>query len=85
MATLMGTLMAEIMDGRADLNPWKDFDWPAIPGHFGNHGFCPWWAHGIASRTGCNEFSCSSAFANGRRLFFADVRTDMTIEIMEIK
>ena len=31
MATLMGTLMAEIMDGRADLNPWQGFDWPAIP------------------------------------------------------
>jgi glycine/D-amino acid oxidase-like deaminating enzyme len=41
MATLMGTLMAEIMDGRADLNPWKDFDWPAIPGHFGKPWFLP--------------------------------------------
>ena len=41
MATLMGTLMAEIMDGRADLNPWKDFDWPAIPGHFGRPWFLP--------------------------------------------
>jgi glycine/D-amino acid oxidase-like deaminating enzyme len=41
MSTLMGTLMAEIMDGRADLNPWKDFDWPAIPGHFGKPWFLP--------------------------------------------
>jgi glycine/D-amino acid oxidase-like deaminating enzyme len=41
MATLMGTLMAEIMDGRADLNPWQDFDWPAIPGHFGKPWFLP--------------------------------------------
>lgn len=41
MATLMGTLMAEIMDGRADLNPWKDFNWPAIPGHFGKPWFLP--------------------------------------------
>ncbi|WP_075259670.1 NAD(P)/FAD-dependent oxidoreductase [Herbaspirillum camelliae] len=41
MATLMGTLMAEIMDGHADLNPWKDFDWPAIPGHFGKPWFLP--------------------------------------------
>ncbi|TAM51342.1 MAG: FAD-binding oxidoreductase [Paraburkholderia sp.] len=41
MATLMGTLMVEIMDGRADLNPWKDFDWPAIPGHFGKPWFLP--------------------------------------------
>ncbi|AJW95706.1 NAD(P)/FAD-dependent oxidoreductase [Burkholderia gladioli] len=41
MATLMGTLMAEIMDGRADLNPWSSFDWPAIPGHFGKPWFLP--------------------------------------------
>lgn len=41
MATLMGTLMAEIMDGRADLNPWKDFEWPAVPGHFGKPWFLP--------------------------------------------
>jgi glycine/D-amino acid oxidase-like deaminating enzyme len=41
MATLMGTLMAEIMDGRADLNPWKDFGWRAIPGHFGKPWFLP--------------------------------------------
>ncbi|ALU87475.1 FAD dependent oxidoreductase [Herbaspirillum rubrisubalbicans M1] len=41
MATLMGTMMAEIMDGRADLNPWKDFAWPAIPGHVGKPWFLP--------------------------------------------
>ncbi|MET3433293.1 glycine/D-amino acid oxidase-like deaminating enzyme [Herbaspirillum seropedicae] len=41
MATLMGSIMAEIMDGHADLNPWKDFDWPAIPGHFGKPWFLP--------------------------------------------
>lgn len=41
MSTLMGTLMAEIMDGRADLNPWKDFAWPAIPGHVGTPWFLP--------------------------------------------
>ena len=34
-------LMAEIMDGRADLNPWQRFDWPAIPGHFGKPWFLP--------------------------------------------
>ncbi|MEC5409534.1 FAD-binding oxidoreductase [Paraburkholderia sp. MPAMCS5] len=39
--THMATLMAEIMDGRADLNPWKDFDWPAIPGHFVKPWFLP--------------------------------------------
>jgi glycine/D-amino acid oxidase-like deaminating enzyme len=41
MSTLMGTLMAEVMDGRVDLNPWKDFAWPAIPGHFGPPWFLP--------------------------------------------
>jgi len=41
MSTLMGTIMAEVMDGRAELNPWKDFDWPAIPGHVGPPWFLP--------------------------------------------
>ncbi len=41
MSTLMGSIMAEVMDGRTDLNPWKDFDWPAIPGHFGKPWFLP--------------------------------------------
>ncbi|AXF12946.1 FAD-dependent oxidoreductase (plasmid) [Paraburkholderia graminis] len=41
MSTLMGTRMADIMDGRPDLNPWKDFSWPAIPGHFGKPWFLP--------------------------------------------
>ncbi len=41
MATYMGTVMAEVMDGRLDLNPLKDFDWPAIPGHFGPPWFLP--------------------------------------------
>ncbi|MGF6291432.1 NAD(P)/FAD-dependent oxidoreductase [Paraburkholderia youngii] len=41
MSTLMGTRMADIMDGRTDLNPWKDFSWPAIPGHFGKPWFLP--------------------------------------------
>jgi glycine/D-amino acid oxidase-like deaminating enzyme len=41
MSTLMGTIMAEVMDGRTELNPWKDFTWPAIPGHFGRPWFLP--------------------------------------------
>jgi hypothetical protein len=35
LAPLMGTIMAEVMGGRPELNPWKDFTWPAIPGHLG--------------------------------------------------
>lgn len=41
MSTLMGTIMADVMDGRPELNPWKDFDWPAIPGYFGRPWFLP--------------------------------------------
>jgi hypothetical protein len=33
--------LAELLDGRADLNPWRDFDRPAIPGHFGKAWFLP--------------------------------------------
>ncbi|OLP43010.1 NAD(P)/FAD-dependent oxidoreductase [Rhizobium oryziradicis] len=41
MATLMGSIMADVMDGKEELNPWRDFDWPAIPGHFGPPWFLP--------------------------------------------
>lgn len=41
MSTYMGTVMAEVMDGNHRRNPWKDFDWPAIPGHFGKPWFLP--------------------------------------------
>lgn len=41
MATLMGQVMAEVMDGKVDLNPWRDMAWPAIPGHFGKPWFLP--------------------------------------------
>jgi hypothetical protein len=37
----MGTIMAEVMDGRIELNPWKDFAWPAIPGHPRRPRFLP--------------------------------------------
>lgn len=41
MATYMGAIMAEVLAGRAELNPWRDFDWPAIPGYFGKPWFLP--------------------------------------------
>jgi len=41
MATYMGAIMAEVLDGRAELNPWRDFEWPAIPGYFGKPWFLP--------------------------------------------
>ena len=41
MSTYMGAIMVEVLDGKAHLNPWRDFDWPAIPGHFGKPWFLP--------------------------------------------
>ena len=41
MSTYMGALMAEVLEGKADLNPWRDFEWRAIPGHFGKPWFLP--------------------------------------------
>jgi hypothetical protein len=38
---LIWTIMADVMDGRTELNPWKDFAWPAIPGHLGPPWFLP--------------------------------------------
>ena len=41
MSTYMGAIMVEVLDGKTHLNPWRDFDWPAIPGHFGKPWFLP--------------------------------------------
>jgi glycine/D-amino acid oxidase-like deaminating enzyme len=41
MATHMGQVMADVMSGNAEANPWRDFDWPAIPGHTGKPWFLP--------------------------------------------
>lgn len=41
MSTYMGRIMADVMDGRPELNPWAEFSWPAIPGHFGRPWFLP--------------------------------------------
>jgi glycine/D-amino acid oxidase-like deaminating enzyme len=40
MSVHMGQVMAEVMNGRTDANPWG-LDWPAIPGHFGKPWFLP--------------------------------------------
>ena len=58
MSTLMGTIMAEVMDGRAELNPWKNFAWPAIPGHFGRPWFLPLVGAYYGSRTSSPEAFC---------------------------
>jgi len=36
-----GQRMAQVMEGRAVANPWRELDWPAIPGHFGKPWFLP--------------------------------------------
>ena len=41
MSVHMGQVMADVMDGQGQLNPWRDLDWPAIPGHFGKPWFLP--------------------------------------------
>ncbi|ASW02677.1 NAD(P)/FAD-dependent oxidoreductase [Paraburkholderia aromaticivorans] len=41
MSTHMGQVMADVMDGREDRNPWRESEWPAIPGHTGKPWFLP--------------------------------------------
>ena len=41
MSVHMGRMIAEVMEGKAQANPWKDLSWPAIPGHFGKPWFLP--------------------------------------------
>jgi glycine/D-amino acid oxidase-like deaminating enzyme len=41
MSVHMGQVMAEVMDGKVEANPWRELDWPAIPGHFGKPWFLP--------------------------------------------
>ena len=41
MSVHMGQAMARTMAGDADANPWRDLNWPPIPGHFGKPWFLP--------------------------------------------
>ena len=41
MATHMGQQMARVMSGEPDANPWRQLDWPSVPGHFGKPWFLP--------------------------------------------
>lgn len=41
MSVHMGQVMARVMAGEADANPWRGRRWPAIPGHFGPPWFLP--------------------------------------------
>jgi len=37
----MGRVMADVLYGAAASNPWRELEWPAIPGHFGHAWFLP--------------------------------------------
>ncbi|SOZ16086.1 Oxidoreductase OrdL [Cupriavidus taiwanensis] len=41
MSVYMGERMAAVMAGDAAANPWREREWPAIPGHFGAPWFLP--------------------------------------------
>jgi len=40
-STHMGEIMADLMMGKLDRNPWADLPWNAVPGHFGQPWFLP--------------------------------------------
>ena len=41
MSVHMGQVMADVMAGRPERNPWRELEWPAVPGHFGKPWFLP--------------------------------------------
>ena len=41
MSVHMGPVMADVMEGKGEANPWRDLNWPAIPGYFGKPWFLP--------------------------------------------
>jgi glycine/D-amino acid oxidase-like deaminating enzyme len=41
MSVHMGGIMADVLGGHPEANPWRELDWPAIPGHLGKPWFLP--------------------------------------------
>jgi glycine/D-amino acid oxidase-like deaminating enzyme len=41
LSTHLGMMIADAILGKADRNPLKGLDWPAVPGHFGKPWFLP--------------------------------------------
>jgi glycine/D-amino acid oxidase-like deaminating enzyme len=41
MSTHMGKVMAKVIMGDEAANPWRELDWPSVPGHFGKPWFLP--------------------------------------------
>lgn len=68
MSVHMGQVMAEVMAGNAAANPWRELEWPAIPGHFGKPWFLPFVGRITGSRIICTELP----LLRHRRLCFQD-------------
>lgn len=41
MSVHMGEVMADVMNGNVERNPWRELQWPAIPAHFAKSWFLP--------------------------------------------
>jgi glycine/D-amino acid oxidase-like deaminating enzyme len=41
MSVHMGRVMADVLYGAAASNPWRELEWPAMPGNFGHAWFLP--------------------------------------------
>lgn len=41
MSVWMGKIMADLLADKADANPWRRDNWPAVPGYFGKPWFLP--------------------------------------------
>lgn len=41
MSVQMGQIMARVIAGEADVNPWRNRDWPAVPAHWARSWFMP--------------------------------------------
>lgn len=41
MSVHMGEVMADVMNGNVERNPWQQLEWPTIPGHFAKPWFLP--------------------------------------------
>lgn len=64
-------VMADVMDGNPQANPWRELDWPAVPDISAPRGSCRWWARGIDFRMRGIRF-----LLNRRCVRFKDARVN---------
>ena len=57
MSVHMGVVVARVMAGDVEANPWRVLDWPAVPGHFGSPGSFRWPVPGTVSSISCADAS----------------------------